>query len=187
MRIARDLHDIVGHGLTVLAIQLDVAARTSEPPLSDDLRRIRAVASELLDDVRATVGSFREQTIDVRGALLALTHHTGDLDVRIELPDDLRVDDTARAETLVRCVQEAITNALRHSGARTLYVRVLQTPKEIIVTAQDNGHGGGAFVEGDGLRGLRERFAQFGGDVAVNSNDDGFRLLAQMPLVPHAT
>ncbi len=181
MRIARDLHDIIGHGLTVLAIQLDVAARKSDPPLSEDLLRIRAVAAGLLDDVRAAVGAFREETIDVRGALDALAQHTGELDVRVELPEELRIDDPTRAETLVRCVQEAITNALRHSNARTLTVRVEQRAHEILVSAVDDGRGG-AFVEGDGLRGLRERFAQFGGDLSVDSDAEGFRLSAQMPL-----
>ncbi len=181
LRIARDLHDILGHGLTVLTIQLDLAARQSDGALNDHLTRTRAIAAGLLDQVRAVVGEFRQQTIDVRAALLSLAQNTGDLDVRIAVPDDLRVDDTPRAEALVRCVQETITNALRHADARTLNITVVQNESEIYVEAKDDGHAAGSIIEGAGLRGLRERFAQLGGAVSIESRDDGFQLWARMP------
>ncbi|HTA40423.1 MAG TPA: histidine kinase [Candidatus Acidoferrales bacterium] len=179
LRISRDLHDAVGHNLTVLAIQTDVAIRMADGPMVEQLTRLRAISSELLEQVRVVVAAVREEPVNVRGAIAALTANTGDLTVTCSIPDDLRVGDAAAAEALIRCVQELVTNALRHANAAVLRIEIRQTANEIVVDAADDGRGG-SFVEGRGLAGMRERFAQLGGALSIDSTS-GFHLLATMP------
>ena len=77
--------------------------------------------------------------------------------VQLRLPPDLAVADPARAEAIVRCVQEVITNAMRHARARELVIEVRNEHGGLAITAQDDGHGG-QFTPGNGLEGMRERF-----------------------------
>jgi signal transduction histidine kinase len=179
LRISRDLHDVVGHNLTVLAIHTDVAMRMADGPVLEHLTRLRSVSAELLEQVRGVVAAVREEPVDVRSAIEALTANTGDLNVTCVVPDDLDVGDAAQAETLIRCVQELVTNALRHANATTLRIEIRQTRDEVVVDAEDDGRGG-TFVEGRGLAGMRERFAHLGGSLSIDSRG-GFHLLASIP------
>ena len=182
LRISRDLHDVLGHSLTTLTIQLDVATRLAEGPERAHLATARQIAAELLDQVRSVVSRFRDQPIDLRPALTALAENTGNLNVRLVIPDDLCNVDSARADAIVRCVQELVTNTLRHADARELVIELRQSGDDIVVSAADDGHGGD-ILEGRGLTGMRERFEALGGAISITSRlGEGVRVLARMPL-----
>jgi signal transduction histidine kinase len=183
LRIARDLHDVMGHSLTSLTIHLDVASRLTTGPGAEHLSCARAVSGELLEQVRAVVGRSRVPPIDLRTTLQALANSVNGLSVRVILPDDLAVLDPARADTILRCAQEAITNTLRHAGARELVIEVQDNGSGVVVVARDDGRGG-KFVIGHGLLGMRERFEMFGGSLSIASQEgEGFSIRGIIPRV----
>ena len=184
LRIARDLHDVMGHTLTTLTIHLDVASRLTSGPASEHLAYARAASSELLNQVRAVVSRVRSiQPTNLRSALEKLVESTqGLLQVRLLIPPDLAVADPARAETVIRCVQEVITNAMRHAPARELIIEMRQAGAGISITAHDDGRGG-EFAAGSGLAGMRERFEMLGGTLSVSSAEgEGFTVEGTLPM-----
>ena len=122
LRISRDLHDTLGHHLTALSLQLDVAARLSEGKPADHIRQAHAITRLLLSDVRDVVSRLRETSHSTsrRPFVRRSAGHDEGIAIHLDLPDALSVDDTSRAETLLRCVQEIITNTARHAQARNL-------------------------------------------------------------------
>jgi signal transduction histidine kinase len=183
LRIARDLHDVMGHSLTSLTIHLDVASRLTTGPAAEHLSCARAVSGELLEQVRSVVGRSRVPPIDLRTTLEALANSVNGLSVRVILPEDLAVLDPARADTILRCAQEAITNTLRHAGARELVIEVQDNGSGVVVVARDDGRGG-KFVIGHGLLGMRERFEMFGGSLSIASQEgEGFSIRGIIPRV----
>jgi signal transduction histidine kinase len=186
MRIARDLHDIVGHHLTALNLHLDLAQRQwqgrGQAPAA--LATARALAQSLLTEVRAVVGVERQQQqIDLRQALEALC--AGIPAPRIELRFDaaLEINSAAVAHALFCCVQEAISNAVRHAGASVLRIELLRRGGDIAVLLADDGPGAAPpRPEGNGLRGMRERLAQLGGRLSTCHHPQrGFSIEIELP------
>ncbi len=184
MRISRELHDLLGHHLTALSLNLEVATHLSEGRTQDHVRQAQSLAKLLLSDVREAVSQLRDDdAIDLTEALNALIDGVPSLDIRLELPPHLTVDDPARAQVLLRCAQEVITNAVRHAGARTLWLTLVNENRGITLRARDDGRGAGEFSAGNGLRGMRERLAQFGGRLDIETGkNQGFALDAWLPL-----
>jgi signal transduction histidine kinase len=182
LRIARDLHDVMGHTLTTLTIHLDVAGKLTSGRAAEHVAYARTAAGELLDQVRSVVSRFRIQPADLKAALEKLAEGAQGLRVQLRLAPDLMVSDPARAEAIVRCVQEVITNALRHSRGSELVVDLSGGPDAILISAQDDGKGG-EFTPGHGLAGMRERFEALGGSLSVSSAaGSGFTIQATLPL-----
>jgi signal transduction histidine kinase len=183
LRIARDLHDTLGHHLTGLAIQLEVASRLTDGPAAMHIREAHAVAKLLLGDVRDVVGKLRDSRhLDLSQALRALTTAPGALQVHLEMPARLEVEDAAQAHALLRCVQEIVTNTTRHAAARNLWITILQRREGIDLHARDDGRGAAALQWGNGLRGMRERFEEYAGRVDVQSSAGrGFEVRAFLP------
>jgi signal transduction histidine kinase len=183
LRIARDLHDVMGHSLTSLTIHLDVASKLTVGRAAEHLACARAVSGELLDQVRSVVSRSRVPPIDLRTALQSLAQGVKGLNVRLVLPDDLAVFDPARADAILRCAQEAITNTLRHAGARELLIEIQDSGNGVVVIARDDGRGG-PFAMGHGLAGMRERFEMFGGSLSISSGEgEGFSIRGIIPAV----
>jgi signal transduction histidine kinase len=106
----------------------------------------------------------------------------GDLQVHLDIPPSLGALDSDRAHAIVRCVQEVMTNAVRHAGARNLWIAVSDGTDGIRVRARDDGRGAGAFAWGNGLRGMRERFEALAGRVDVETRaGGGFEVRGVMP------
>lgn len=169
-RIARELHDLLGHHLVALGLQLEAASLETHGSAKARVAEARAIAKLLLADVRAAVSDLRDgASLDLRGALMALaTTGVGPrVDVRVD--DTFAVDDPARAAAFLRCAQEAVTNARRHAGATTIVVEgTVET-----LRVRDDGRGTRDAPEGTGLRGMRERAAALGGEVRVGPVPDG--------------
>src|SRR5581483_3327198 len=185
LRIARDLHDVMGHTLTTLTIHLDVAGKLTTGAAAEHVACARTASAELLDQVREVVSRFRNvQPPNLRATLEKLAESArGVLQVRLRIPADLTVADPARAETVIRCVQEVITNAMRHAHARELVIEIRQAGAGITITAQDDGRGG-AFAPGSGLAGMRERFELLGGSLAITSDaGTGFTIEGNLPMI----
>lgn len=184
LRIARDLHDTLGHHLTALSLQLDVASRLAEGPAADHLTQAHAITRLLLGDVRDVVSRTRDTApVDVPNMLRALAGSVSGVDVRVDLPADLTIADAAQADAIVKTAQELVTNTLRHASARTLTISLAADGTALMLAACDDGNGARAVAWGNGLTGMRERFQQFGGDVEVRTAPgDGFEVRAVMPV-----
>lgn len=185
MRISRELHDLVGHHLTALSLNLEVASHLVQGQAQEHVRQAQSVAKLLLGDVREVVSQLREDdNIDLTQALKNLTEGVPGLDIHLELPPRFGVDDPKRAQVLLRCAQEIITNTVRHAGARNLWLRFERSAeREMMIHARDDGHGAIQFKQGNGLTGMRERLAQFGGRLdIVTGKGRGFALDASLPL-----
>jgi signal transduction histidine kinase len=186
MRIARDLHDLVGHHLTALSLNLEVAGHlVVNREASDHVARARTTAKQLLADVREVVSELRDdEGIQLTNALRDLTEGVPGLTVHLELPPRFAVSDSRRAQVLLRCTQEIITNTVRHARARHLWLRFEEaTGGMLVLKAHDDGRGAGEVIPGNGLMGMRERLAEVGGQLAIRTDRDrGFALEASLPM-----
>lgn len=183
VRISRDLHDTLGHHLTALSLQLDVASRVAEGKAAEHVQRAHAITRLLLSDVRDVVSSLREGgPVDVSAEIRALASGYPSLAIHLDVPPALHLHDEPRARALVRSVQEVITNAARHSGAANLWVSVRSGPDGLELDARDDGHGATAVRHGHGLTGMRERFEACGGRVEfVTAPARGFEVHGFLP------
>jgi signal transduction histidine kinase len=190
-RVARDIHDSVGHHLVVIAIQLEKSAayRTVDTDTADRaLAEGRRSARLALDEVRRAVGTLRAEDTQFTLAcsLRALAARLDDQSFAVTL-ELTGTEDTVREPVrlaLYLAAQEALTNARRHSGATAVAVRVDLTPSTGVLDIADNGTGFAPdTVEGQGLAGMRERLDLVGGEVRITSSTEGTRLLVTIPVV----
>jgi signal transduction histidine kinase len=188
LRISRDLHDILGHTLTTLTIQLDVASRLVSGQAGEHVRIAREVAGNLLTEVRSVVSRIRVEPVDLRAALQALAESAADLEIQLVLPENLPAMDAARADTIIRCVQESVTNTLRHAHAHALVIELTCALNgSVIIRTRDDGKGG-PIVEGTGLAGMRERFEMLGGSLSVaDAPGKGLEICGALPAVSVVT
>lgn len=188
LRIARELHDRLGHQLTALTVNLEVALRSSTGPAASYVAMCRDLARDTLIEVRDVVGALRsgsESSVDLRAELMLVGTGLARPKVHVHVHDDVAVTDAARVETMIRLAQEAVTNAARHSSARNVWIDVDQLSDTVTVTVRDDGQGGNGTTEGNGIRGMRERLAPLGGVLHIASGPGagpGFRLEASIPV-----
>ncbi|GEK79422.1 sensor histidine kinase [Agrococcus baldri] len=185
LRIARDLHDIVGHHLTALSLELEVAGHlTRAEPGGEHIQRARMIAKELLRTIRDAVGRMRADGSPLEPALRELADGAPGLRVTVQLRDVPALD-PEQTMAVLRCVQEAITNTLRHAGARTSRVEMDGSADVVRVIVTDDGAGTDRIVLGHGLTGMHERFKSLGGELQVQSaRGSGFTVTGILPLVP---
>jgi signal transduction histidine kinase len=180
LRISRELHDLIGHQLTVLTLELETARHVDREHVRTHLDRADGVARELLSDVRRTVGQLRTEAPDLERALRQMTSALPGLTVTIDVAPSVRVGEEQSA-ALVRAAQEIVTNTLRHADARELWIEVTSDQDVVALRAKDDGRGAAEDIEfGNGLTGLRERFAELGGEIAVDGRR-GFMVSATVP------
>lgn len=176
-RIALDLHDALGHGLTTLSVQLENATRlrSVDPSKADEyvVQGLNTTGSMLID-VRETVGLLRgadDQHVPFGALIRQLTSdysQTHDSVVRVRI--EVRAEPSGSVSiALFRFTQEALTNIARHANASEVYVNVVGTNEDVTVSIADNGRGFTSQEEGSGLRSMRERIASVGGTLRVNS------------------
>ena len=185
VRISRELHDLLGHHLTALSLNLEVAGHLTEGRAQEHVRQSHTLAKLLLTDVREAVSEMRDEgAMDLSGAVRTLVEGVPALDIRLDLPEPLSIDDPERAHVLLRCTQEIITNAVRHAGASTLWLSIGRDATEARIQARDDGRGAESdATPGNGLRGIRERLAAYGGRVdIITGRGQGFALDIRLPL-----
>jgi signal transduction histidine kinase len=194
-RIARELHDIVAHSVSVMVVQIGAArmqvqsgAAGAEAPLlaAEDVgRQALADLRRLLGVLRADDGEAPQAPqpgLSALDALVAQTRATG-LDVDVEVDGDPVELPAGLDLTAYRIVQEALTNTLKHSGAASASVRLRFEPSSLLVEVVDDGTATPADdATGHGLVGIRERVAMFGGTVTTGRIPGGWRVRAELPL-----
>lgn len=183
-RISRDLHDTLGHHLTALSLTLEAASHMTSGPALTQVHRAQGVTRRLLTDVRTTVGTLRDdETVRLTDALAALLDAVAQPRIHLRVPSDLAIDDPLCAQTVLRCVQEIITNTIRHAQAANLWIDLVPSDGHLQLSARDDGRGVGAIHPGRGLTGMRERLDLIGGRLDLHSAPaEGFALRASIPL-----
>lgn len=192
LRLARDLHDVLAHTVSVVSIHADVAEEAVEDgepaQVGAAVRAIREASSEAMRDLRGTLRVLRGDDPEVLAPVAGLSS-LGDLADRARAAG-LAVEENVTAVrvpastglTAYRVVQEALTNVLRHAAASTVQVRVFARDGVLHVQVDDDGRGADRVREGHGLRGMAERVALVGGRVeAGNRPGGGFRVSARIP------
>lgn len=189
LRLARDLHDLLGHSLSVITLKSELAGRML-PDHPDRAARqvadIEQVSRQALVDVREAVTGYRRLRLagELGGARVALraagiVPELPGADALGEVPEDAE-------SALAWALREAVTNVVRHSGARRCTVEVARRHTRdgqvLELSVEDNGPGGSATGHGNGLRGLRERLAAVGGTLEAGPVRHGFRLVARVPV-----
>jgi len=181
-RIARDLHDLLGHHMTALTIKLQIAERLTDGEARTHIAECRALSRLLLADVREAVSAMREDGgVDFRQAIALLVAKIPQLDISLDIEPGLEIDDVEIAESLLRCIQEAITNTLRHAGARQSWIRVWRSGDHVNLEIRDDGKSEGELVEGNGLTGMRERIDHLRGTLTLGKLNDGLKLNISIP------
>jgi signal transduction histidine kinase len=186
LKLSRELHDVAGHTLT--ALKLNLARLARDPALAgrEELQTSSALADELLGQIRQVVSTLRAHDgLDLRAALEALSHPMPGLRIAIDIEEQLRVEDIEQAEVLLRCAQEAITNALRHGRAGEIRLDLRRIDGAFALTVENDGTAPARIEYGNGLTGMRERLDAVGGTLEVASTPPhGLRLFARIPLCP---
>jgi signal transduction histidine kinase len=195
-RIARELHDIVAHSVSVMVLQVGAVRHRLPDALADDadaLRNVEQTGRTALGEMRLLLGAMRREGDDLElapqpglGSLDALLEEVG----RAGLPVSLHVDgepaQLPRAIDLsaYRIVQEGLTNALKHARASRADVTVRYRPDEVQIEVRDDGQGdASANGAGYGLVGVRERVKIYGGEMSAGTaSDGGFVLTTRLPL-----
>ena len=185
VRISRELHDLLGHHLTALTLNLEVASHLVNDRALEHVRQAQSLAKLLLTDVREVVSQLRQDDeIDLTKALHSLVEGIPTPKIHLDVPERFGVDDPRRAQVLLRCTQEIITNTIRHAHARNLWLTFERNDRnELVLHARDDGQGAADLKRGNGLTGMQERLGQFGGRLAIDtSRGSGFVLDAWLPL-----
>jgi signal transduction histidine kinase len=181
LRIARELHDVIGHQLTALSLELEVASHHVDGDGLPHVMRARDTAKSLLGDVRTAVSELRSPGARLTSTLRALVEDLPTLEVTMRILEETDVDDE-RALVIVRCVQEIVTNTLRHAHADRLWITVRTTPEELTVEGRDDGRGAISISPGNGLVGMRERVEGLDGQLVIDSAPgQGFQVTARIP------
>jgi signal transduction histidine kinase len=195
-RLARDLHDSLGHALVTLSVQLEAIQRlyrVDSEAASDQVDEMKAMTRASMDALRSSIAGLRAPGLEdraLRPALQALcvdlAQRTG-LEVACQIDpaaDDLR---PAMAEALWRITQEAMTNVEKHAQARSVTVSLACEPDAVTLRVADDGVGLPAGAEARpnrfGLRGMRERLEGLGGTLALEGGETGTVVQARLPMI----
>jgi signal transduction histidine kinase len=199
LRIARDLHDDLGHGLTAIGMMAAVAALQAENPAQQGhVAAIKREVAGLLRQLRRTVTGLRApggdapqgdasgpDAIDLAKALSALRDQTAwPFAIHVATSGNVAGIDADQGVAIVRLVREAITNAVRHGGSKTSRVVIALDvgPLAIQVAVRDDGRGASAPRFGNGLSGMRERIEALGGDLRLETTPNlGCTVMATVP------
>lgn len=189
LRLARDLHDLLGHSLSLITLKSELAGRMlpdHPDKAAQQVADIENVSRQALVDVREAVTGYRRPRLagELAGTRVALTA----ADVNADLPDepDLTGVPEESESALAWALREAVTNVVRHSGARRCAVGLVRRQTldgpVLELSVEDNGSGGSGGGPGNGLTGLAERLEKAGGSLEAGRARSGFRLVARVPV-----
>jgi signal transduction histidine kinase len=179
LRISRDLHDVIGHQLTALSLNLEVSSHKVpnefKPMLRDNLQQ----AKNLLSDVREVVKEMRnEEEFDLIATLNGLIAQLPNC--QLDVINYESIKSLYLKQQLAFCLQEGISNALRHGKADKVTLDFETIEDKLHITLQDNGKCEGEFLFGNGLTGMQERLAEFKGTIELIKTNTGAKLIIQV-------
>jgi len=184
-RIARDLHDVLGHTLSVIALKSELASKLMEidpAKAAQEIREVNDVARDALAQVRSAVTGYRASGLSAEFEAMRRAFDTAGVSLNVEAQPLTLPPSHENALALI--LREASTNVLRHARARTCTVRLEHRNNVALLEIVDDGCGGDP-REGNGFAGMRERLAALGGKLVLDGRA-GMRLRISLPLAPEA-
>ncbi|MCY4599499.1 MAG: sensor histidine kinase [Acidobacteria bacterium] len=179
-RIGRDLHDLLGHPLSLITIKAELAAKLAsrgDGRAEQEIREVERISRGALREIREAVSGLRRSDLDAELANARLACEAGGVNLTVDRPPfDLSPD---RQAVLALCLREAITNVVRHAAAGCCRAGLVREDGWIRLTVEDDGRGG-AIREGAGLAGMRERVEQAGGAMTI-ATTRGVTLTVRIP------
>lgn len=167
-RIARDLHDVLGHTLSMIAVKSELAERLldRDPDRSrEEIRSMGKSAREALTDVRRAIGGYQHHTLEETLEHMRLSLRAADIDPDFEIAED--IDLSARTQGMLALViREAVTNVIRHSNARRCHIELRSDSDELSLAISDDGSGR-IRMDGNGIQGMRARIESLGGTLTI--------------------
>jgi len=180
-RIARDLHDVLGHTLTLIALKSELAGKLIERDAGqakEEIHQVEQAARSALAEVRQAILGYRAKGLPDEFNRARATLETAGVKVQVESP---RLQLPASHESVLSLVlREAVTNIVRHAGAQNCLLRLERSNSHFLLEVRDDGRGGPQ-LEGHGLRGMRERVEELGGSVE-RSTDQGTSIKITLPV-----
>lgn len=184
LRLARELHDAIGHQLSALSINLQIATRLSQDQARRHVLEAYQLVGLLLADVRGVVNASRDFEIsDLATALQLVASRVPQPMIHLNLDPGSAALGGTLGHVLFRSAQEVITNAVRHSSAKNLWIEIAMPAEAIQMIAWDDGIGNPAMVIGNGLKGMEERARENGGSCHFkNRPGAGFEVEICLPV-----
>ena len=174
LRLSRELHDVAGHKLTALKLNLRLLQRDPKFAEREEVQISATLADELLADIRAVVSELRKYDgIDLTSAIKTLTRQIPGMRFVVDIDPALCVTNLDVAETLLRCAQEGITNALKHARASEIRIECRNVGERVELVVRNDGPALPVVAFGNGLNGMRERLAQAGGELILRAREGG--------------
>ncbi|MFE3453219.1 sensor histidine kinase [Nonomuraea sp. NPDC059194] len=179
LRFSRDMHDVVGHSLSAIAVKSELAARLATGEAAKEMMEVRRLARESLKEIRAVVRGYR--TVDLNAELLSVraVMEAAGISCALELPDDALSEETSTL--LAWLVRESSTNVLRHSAATTCRIKVVTGSGAVELTVANNHPKPAKGTAGTGLAGMSERVAALGGVLTAGESEGQFVVRARIP------
>ncbi len=180
-RIARDLHDVLGHTLSVIILKSELAGKLLDidpARARSEIKEVEKISRDALSEVRQAIGGYRSHRLAEELAIAKATLATAGIATECDAAE-VPLSPPQEA-VLALVVREAVTNVIRHSHARNCRVRVEQKNGNCIIAITDDGRGG-YMIEGNGLRGMRERVDALRGTL-LRDTSSGTRLTITVPL-----
>jgi len=181
-RIARDLHDVLGHTLSVITLKSELAGKLIERDpqrAGKEIREVEEISRQALAEVRDAIRGYRTKGLAAELAYAKTTLETAGLTVQCDAATTVKLP-AVQESVLSLAVREAVTNVVRHAQARTCRLRLEQENGSCRLQIQDDGRGS-SNGDGNGLRGMRERVEMLGGTLQRNS-ESGTTLTITLPL-----
>jgi two-component system sensor histidine kinase DesK len=180
-RIARDLHDVLGHTLSVITLKSELAGKLIDRDperAGKEIREVESISRQALADVRDAIRGYRSRGLAAELAQAKSTLETAGLTVQCDAATTVKLP-AVQESVLSLAVREAVTNVVRHARARTCRMRLEQQNGSCRLEIQDDGLGG-SNGEGNGLRGMRERVEMLGGTL-LRETRAGTKLTITLP------
>lgn len=189
VRIARNIHDLLGHHLTALTINLQVASHKSSGEVKESVDQCHQLAKLLLSDVREAVSDIREKSqLDLKASIEQMFEKLPDLDVALIYPDNMAITDIQVADTILKSIQESITNTMRHAQGKNVRVDIQydnEKQTNLHIEIENDGKMPQEITFGNGLQGIIERVNAIQGKVEFMLKQGKFHTVIQIPVMLH--
>ena len=184
LRLSRELHDVAGHKLTALKMNLRTLRARADESGREALGIADVLAGELLDDLRAVVAQLRRgDGLSLEQGIQQLAAPLGGLELHLDLADEFRMERVVEAQAFLDVAREGLTNAVRHGRASVAWLRLSQGAGSWQLQLEDNGRVSWPIKPGMGLQGMRERLESLDGSLGYERSErGGLRLTARLPL-----
>lgn len=182
LRISRDLHDALGHKLTALSLRMELASMMNPSGAAFEIKGMRDLCQSLSADIRNAVTNYRNASrTELRDLVQTVSEHFPDFAIRLFGGEHMLIENGTTIETIIRLLQEMVTNAVKHGGANELMVDVTADAHVVRFEMRDNGKGCQELVAGYGLTGMLERIEALGGRFDASIVDDRLHTTLTIP------